>query len=70
MNKLKFLKSCLLLIFISIPLHAQTSFNEIENFDADTSNFITIGRGMVKVENGTLVTKDAYACFGEKDWKN
>ena len=70
MNKLKLLRSCFLLIFVSAALHAQTSFNEIEKFDSDTSKFVTIGRGMIKAENGTLFTKNAFACFGERDWKN
>jgi hypothetical protein len=70
MNILKLLKSIILLIFISTALHAQTSFNEIEKFDSVTSQITTAGRGMVKSENGTLITKDAYACFGEKNWKN
>lgn len=69
-NALKSITRCLLLISISSASYAQTPRNETERFDSAASEFITMGRGKVKAENGSLVTKDACACFGEKDWKN
>jgi hypothetical protein len=59
-----------LLILLSIPtISAQQS-----EFKTDFSNanipLKTIGRGINKIENGVLKSKDAYASFGNANWKN
>lgn len=69
-NHVEFLSICLLLILTSSALHAQSRFSETESFDFDTSRFVSTGRGDVKPDDGAIVTKDAYACFGKKAWKN
>src|SRR5208283_127792 len=69
-DHVEFSSICLLLILTSSALHAQSRFGETESFDFDTSRFVSIGRGCVKPDNGAIVNKDVYACFGKKDWKN
>jgi hypothetical protein len=62
--------SFLLMLFLSNQfLTAQQT-----DFKTDFSNAITplktIGRGTNIIENGVLKSKDAYACFGNAEWKN
>lgn len=49
-------------------------FANIIDFRTDFSNanipLKTIGRGINKIENGVLKSKDAYVCFGNANWKN
>lgn len=71
MTKTIFLKASLfLLLFLSI----QTISAQQSEFKTDFSNantpLKTIGRGINKIENGVLKSKDAYACFGNLEWKN
>lgn len=40
------------------------------DFSNATTPLKTIGRGITKIENGVLKSKDAYACFGNTEWKN
>jgi hypothetical protein len=69
-NHVVFLSICLLLILTRSALPAQSRFSETESFDSGTSRFVSTGRGYVIPDNGAIVTKDAYARFGKKDWKN
>lgn len=59
----------LLTIFSILTISAQQA-----EFKTDFSNasipLKTIGRGSNRIENGVLISKDAYACFGNADWKN
>lgn len=41
-----------------------------EKFDNSQMNLTTIGRGINKVENGVLKSKDAYVAFGDKELKD
>lgn len=61
-----------LLIAISLnpKLYAQLKFKQNENFDAANVKVEKVGRGQAEVKQGFLVSKDAYAVFGQQDWKD
>lgn len=40
------------------------------DFSQDRQSLKTVGRGICKVENGVLKSKDAYVCLGDPAWKN
>ncbi|PRD48879.1 glycoside hydrolase family 2 protein [Sphingobacterium haloxyli] len=48
--------------------YAQTDFRLDTKFDNDIPKFTKVDRGIVKIEEGKLKTKEAYATFGEDDW--
>ena len=55
--------------FISNLASAQ-QLSFLEDFSNTDSKLNTIGRGVCKVENGVLKSKDSYTCFGNPEWKN
>jgi len=63
-----YLFNSLLFLFIVSNVHAQSEFKLKENFDTPTSKYDKVGRGISKIENSVLTTKDAYLCFGENNW--
>lgn len=52
------------LLFLSTAAYAQRKTQLNENFNAPVK-LETIGRGLVKTEDGVLKTRDAYAVFGD-----
>lgn len=58
----------LFLLLITFNLHAQSGFKLEEGFNAPSVKYDKIGRGICKVENSVLTTKNAYLCFGENNW--
>jgi beta-galactosidase len=64
------LNCVLLLLLVSSELNAQSNLKLLERFGESGSKVERIGRGLCTIENGVLKTKDAYACFGEKSWKD
>jgi len=67
--KKKFIVLYLFIFAISNIATAQ-SFSLKENFSTPQQTIKVIGRGACAIENGILSSKDAYACFGDSDWKN
>ncbi|MDP4240567.1 MAG: glycoside hydrolase family 2 TIM barrel-domain containing protein [Bacteroidota bacterium] len=66
-NTIKFI---LLFMFVFMGLQAQKVMPFKENFDKQDTQIRITGRGICKIENGVLKTKDAYASFGEHNWAN
>lgn len=60
----------ILTILIQSVTHAQTEFTLSTNFTDHVPKYEIISRGVVKAENGVLTTKEAYATFGENNWKD
>lgn len=60
----------LLNIILSSIGYGQSNFSLNENFEKVNTTYEKIGRGTTIVKDGVLSTKDAYMCFGEKDWAN
>jgi hypothetical protein len=71
MTKNLFQKASLFLLFF---LSIQTISAQHSEFKTDFTNaniqLKTVGRGVNKIGNGVLKSKDAYACFGNLEWKN
>lgn len=42
----------------------------MEDFQQEKCSYKKIGAGTLKIENGLLLAKDAYAVFGEESWTN
>lgn len=58
-----------LAILNGFSLCAQNNILLNENF-TENAAFEKIGKGICVVENGVLISQDAYAGFGSEDWKN
>lgn len=63
-----FLKALLLFLLPAANLFAQQGFKLEEKFNNSAVKYDKVGRGLTKVEKGTLTTKDAYLNFGESNW--
>lgn len=63
-------RSCVLLLFLFADLSAQPGLPFKEEFENTNLQIHKIGRGVCKIENGVLRTKDAYAGFGDHHWTN
>jgi beta-galactosidase len=70
-NKKRYLFACatIILLFFNTGLSAQSK-DINESFDQLQSGHEITGRGVVKVEQGVLKSKDAYASFGDINMKN
>lgn len=55
-------------LFISVVVQAQDRYES--SFENSQMKLSTIGRGECKIQNGVLESKDSYACFGNKLWKD
>lgn len=70
---IKFIKPKTILFLALISLSQFLSSQQTEfktDFSNATTSLKTIGRGVNKIENGVLISKDAYVCFGNVEWKN
>jgi len=58
-----------LTLFLSnISANAQTDFRLYTDFESKIPKLTKVDRGIVKIEEGRLKTKEAYATFGEETW--
>ncbi|MDP4289943.1 MAG: glycoside hydrolase family 2 TIM barrel-domain containing protein [Bacteroidota bacterium] len=55
---------------ITIGLSAQSNFKIEENFEKLYPKCEKIGNGICKIDKGILITRNAYACYGEQNWSN
>ena len=65
--------SLLLLLFAVVSntvVNDHTPYKLQETFDSDEVNYTKVGRGECFIKYGKLVSRDAYATFGNKDWRN
>lgn len=60
--------TCLAIIVTQTWAYAQTDFKLDADFDNNIPQFTKVDRGIVKIEDGILKTKQAYATFGEDTW--
>ncbi|WEK17808.1 MAG: glycoside hydrolase family 2 TIM barrel-domain containing protein [Candidatus Pedobacter colombiensis] len=60
----------LMLLFFSTNLFAQSKIDVTERFENPKSKLEKTGKGLLKIENGVLKSKDAYATFGDADMVN
>jgi len=69
-TKSQFNYIALILIFVLglSSSHAQLKISPKDNFEA--TGFTKVGKGVCFVNDGTLISRDAYASFGNTDWKN
>jgi hypothetical protein len=71
MRKNYFIAAMLTLLLMSNTLVAkETTFKLKERFEKPQTKLKKIGRGVCKVENGALKSKNAYVCFGDLEWKD
>ncbi|MNJ95601.1 Beta-glucuronidase [compost metagenome] len=67
-KKIYLFRALALLIFcFPVQLSAQSKVDLTDKFDNPKNKLEKIGKGLLKVENGVLKSKDAYAAFGEAD---
>ena len=52
------------------PLKAQNSLLTKDSFSISKPQFTKVGKGLCKVQDGVLATRDAYASIGSAEWKN
>ena len=52
------------------PLKAQDSLLPKDSFSISKPQFTKIGKGLCKVQDGVLATRDAYASVGSAEWEN
>ncbi|MBM3414535.1 MAG: glycoside hydrolase family 2 [Bacteroidetes bacterium] len=55
--------------FLQVSVFAQ-SFSLKTDFSDSAANLKKIGRGTCTIADGVFKSKDAYACFGNVEWKN
>src|ERR1700761_3169293 len=65
MKKINYL---LFLLLCSSTLFAQSDIKLEENFNNSSAKYEKIGRGLCKIENSLLTTRDAYLAFGQNNW--
>jgi beta-galactosidase len=71
MRKIYLITATIILILFSCQMSkADNIFNLNESFESSKINFNITGKGSCKIENGVLVTKNAYATFGNPEWSN
>lgn len=71
MKKYFYILTINLLIFLfHVDLHGQSNFNLKVSFDQPNSDYEKTGRGLCKIEDSILKTKEAYASFGDQSWTN
>jgi hypothetical protein len=71
MKNSAFAKAGLLLLFIGIQYLALAQKFEFQTDFTNSAMLLkTVGRGNCIIADGVLKSKDAYACFGNPDWKN
>ncbi|MHC1705710.1 MAG: glycoside hydrolase family 2 protein [Tenuifilaceae bacterium] len=71
MRKIEFIRQVLLLVFLFPTCFVFAQQFEFKTDFANSAAVLkTMGRGQIKVSDGTLKSKDAYVCFGNQDWKN
>jgi len=66
----KFIVLYLLLAFAISSIATAQPFTLKESFSTPQQALKVVGRGECKIEDGVLRSKDAYACFGDSEWKN
>jgi hypothetical protein len=59
---------CSFIVASSLNAQQVSSFND--NFSDAQQPLKITGRGVCKIEDGVLKSKDAYVCLGNPDWKN
>jgi hypothetical protein len=52
------------------PLKAQDSLLPKDSFSISKPQFTKVGKGLCKVQDGVLATRDAYASIGRAEWEN
>jgi beta-galactosidase len=60
----------LMLLCLNTNLFAQSKMELTERFDKPQAKQVITGRGIVKVEQGVLKSKDAYVSFGDENMEN
>lgn len=58
------------LLFSIVQLFAQDGFKLSVDFNDTNTEFIKTGKGDCYIDDAKLVSREAYAAFGSKDWKN
>lgn len=59
-----------MLLFLNTNLFAQSKVELTEQFAVPSARQVVTGRGLVRVEQGVLKSKDAYASFGDPNMEN
>ena len=52
------------------PLNAQDSLLSKDSFSISKPQFTKVGKGLCKVQDGVLATRDSYASIGSAEWEN
>ena len=52
------------------PLNAQDSLLSKDSFSISKPQFTKVGKGLCKVQDGVLATRDSYASIGSTEWEN
>ncbi|MDC1197798.1 hypothetical protein N8035_03000, partial [Algibacter sp.] len=52
------------------PLNAQDSLLSKDSFSISKSQFTKVGKGLCKVQDSVLATRDSYASIGSAEWEN
>jgi beta-galactosidase len=62
------LYSAIFLVLMCNTVKAQPVYGSKESAGLFNSKYVIKGKGICSIENGVLLTKDAYALFGEESW--
>src|SRR6476469_839267 len=61
---------CIVIGLISLLIDAKAQSTKVESFSNSARSLNVIGIGTAKIQNEVLITKDAYACFGDLKLKD